>query len=126
MANQQPTTAQVRGVLERTAERIRKGWTQGAWSRNKTGAPLGLGNTHATCWCLTAALRIESDAPTLALWHAALRACYRSISKARGIVVQRAETPGGMELALQQWQDGEFCTVSDVLKGVEDAAAGLR
>ena len=112
-------------MLERTAKRLRRGWTSGAWSRNRAGEQVSLGHPAATCWCMTAALRIESNAPTVALWHRALRACYLSVANTARFTA-RAQTPGARELDLQVWQDADGRDAAEVIREVENAAATIR
>ena len=115
----------VRGAVVRTQALLQKGWTQGAWCRDHGGGALTLGNTGAACWCLTAALRMESDGPTLAIWHGALRAVYRAVRQHDGLAPDEDNTPTGMELALQTWNDIAVRTRADVLKAPDHAAAGI-
>jgi len=123
--DQEQLNERVRGALGHTAERIRTGWTQGSWCRNEAGRAVGLGNDEAACWCLTAALRMETDGPSLAIWHAALRAVYRAMRQLDSRAPDEDNTPAAMELALQTWNDNNVRTRADVLKALNHAAAGI-
>ena len=35
---------------------VEKGWTQGAWARNRKGTPVNEDSTRAVCWCALGAL----------------------------------------------------------------------
>lgn len=58
--------------LNRVADRLERGWTQGAYARDADGHPIDFTDDGAVCWCLEGAFYVEDTGDH----HARLTALY--------------------------------------------------
>jgi hypothetical protein len=51
-------------ILEDAAIIVLRGWTRGAWARDKDGALMRCNHSEATCWCLSGAVELAARRAT--------------------------------------------------------------
>lgn len=102
-------------LLDRMEARLRRGWTQGAFARGKSGRAVRYDSRAAACWCLGGARLLEEDrlaAREGRQWFLVVALVERALLRAIGKQDVRDMGP---------WNDAEGRTLADVLAAVARA-----
>lgn len=96
-------------IFARAAERVRKGWAQGAMALDARGEEVEVNSRRAVCWCLLGA--VERVSPPGMLWTFEAGSLLDQLGAAL-----REVDPKGREYALAEWNDDPNRTQAQVLK----------
>lgn len=104
-------------VINLTKEILNKGWTKGAWARDKRGNAVDSDSPNACSWCLLGAIILAEETVRLGAYPAA------RLNLALTDIVKRDDT---VQWGITGYNDREDVTLPDVLSSLDQALARVK
>jgi hypothetical protein len=99
--------SEIADILDRAAEVVKEGWTQGTFARDATGANVPWGSPSATCFCAEGSI-------------------YRTAKFGSNAVPALAAFQDFLGVLIWRWNDASRRTQSEVVAKLREAAAKAR